>query len=185
MFEGVEGGPGSLIKYNPLSNMTSAEVWNFLRVMVSPGAGDGGGGGKRGSTSGKQVGLGVAGEGQVGRGSAEVWNFLRVMVSMRLGRGGWGQGGELGRKGGVAEEEKGCGGVRRACTHVKSKFWAWRGLWRGAAPSKCTAPPSYRFSLVCEGRNQAAARHRLTAHQYQLPLTMARALPCPAAAFNS
>lgn len=35
VFEGVTGGPGSLIKYNPLSNMTSAEVWNFLRVMVS------------------------------------------------------------------------------------------------------------------------------------------------------
>jgi hypothetical protein len=34
VFEGVTGGPGSLIKYNPLSNMTSAEVWNFLRVMV-------------------------------------------------------------------------------------------------------------------------------------------------------
>jgi hypothetical protein len=26
VFEGVEGGPGSLIKYNPLSNLTSAEV---------------------------------------------------------------------------------------------------------------------------------------------------------------
>ena len=25
-FEGVDGGPGSLIKYNPLSNITSAEV---------------------------------------------------------------------------------------------------------------------------------------------------------------
>lgn len=36
VFEGVEGGPGSLIKYNPLSNMTSAEVWNFLRVMDVP-----------------------------------------------------------------------------------------------------------------------------------------------------
>jgi hypothetical protein len=35
VFEGVTGGPGSLIKYNPLSNLTSAEVWNFLRVMVS------------------------------------------------------------------------------------------------------------------------------------------------------
>jgi hypothetical protein len=37
VFEGLEGGPGSLIKYNPLSNLTSAEVWNFLRVMVSRG----------------------------------------------------------------------------------------------------------------------------------------------------
>lgn len=36
VFEGVEGGPGSLIKYNPLSNMNSAEVWNFLRVMNVP-----------------------------------------------------------------------------------------------------------------------------------------------------
>lgn len=36
VFEGVEGGPGSLIKYNPLSNMTSAETWNFLRVMGVP-----------------------------------------------------------------------------------------------------------------------------------------------------
>lgn len=36
VFEGVEGGPGSLIKYNPLSNMSSAEVWNFLRVMGVP-----------------------------------------------------------------------------------------------------------------------------------------------------
>jgi adenylyl-sulfate reductase (glutathione) len=36
VFEGVAGGPGSLIKYNPLSNMTSAEVWNFLRVMGVP-----------------------------------------------------------------------------------------------------------------------------------------------------
>ena len=34
MFEGLAGGPGSLIKYNPLSNLSSAETWNFLRVMV-------------------------------------------------------------------------------------------------------------------------------------------------------
>lgn len=34
VFEGLEGGPGSLIKYNPLSNVTSPEVWNFLRAMV-------------------------------------------------------------------------------------------------------------------------------------------------------
>lgn len=26
VFEGVEGGPGSLVKFNPLSNMSSAEV---------------------------------------------------------------------------------------------------------------------------------------------------------------
>uniref|UniRef100_A0A383WMC5 Thioredoxin domain-containing protein n=1 Tax=Tetradesmus obliquus TaxID=3088 RepID=A0A383WMC5_TETOB len=36
VFEGVTGGPGSLIKYNPLSNVSSAEVWNFLRVMGVP-----------------------------------------------------------------------------------------------------------------------------------------------------
>lgn len=33
---GEAGGPGSLIKYNPLSNMSSAETWNFLRVMGVP-----------------------------------------------------------------------------------------------------------------------------------------------------
>ncbi|PNG99914.1 5'-adenylylsulfate reductase 3, chloroplastic, partial [Tetrabaena socialis] len=38
VFEGLDSGPGSLIKYNPLSNMTSVEVWNFLRVMVAMGA---------------------------------------------------------------------------------------------------------------------------------------------------
>ena len=36
VFEGVDGGAGSLIKYNPLSNMSSAETWNFLRVMGVP-----------------------------------------------------------------------------------------------------------------------------------------------------
>ncbi|GMH45192.1 hypothetical protein BSKO_13149 [Bryopsis sp. KO-2023] len=36
VFEGVEGGPGSLVKYNPLSDVSSAEVWNFLRVMGVP-----------------------------------------------------------------------------------------------------------------------------------------------------
>lgn len=36
VFEGLDGGPGSLVKYNPLSNITSAEVWNFLRVMGVP-----------------------------------------------------------------------------------------------------------------------------------------------------
>lgn len=33
VFEGAAGGPGSLVKFNPLSNVTSAEVWHFLRVM--------------------------------------------------------------------------------------------------------------------------------------------------------
>ena len=36
VFEGVDGGAGSLVKYNPLSNVSSAEVWNFLRVMDVP-----------------------------------------------------------------------------------------------------------------------------------------------------
>ncbi|KAL4527232.1 hypothetical protein Ndes2526B_g09062 [Nannochloris sp. 'desiccata'] len=36
VFEGLDSGPGSLVKYNPLSNVTSAEVWNFLRVMNVP-----------------------------------------------------------------------------------------------------------------------------------------------------
>lgn len=36
VFEGLEGGPGTLIKYNPLSNVSSAEVWNFLRAMGVP-----------------------------------------------------------------------------------------------------------------------------------------------------
>ncbi|KAF8068432.1 APR3 [Scenedesmus sp. PABB004] len=36
VFEGAAGGPGSLIKYNPLSNLSSGEVWNFLRVMGVP-----------------------------------------------------------------------------------------------------------------------------------------------------
>ncbi|KAG1679266.1 hypothetical protein FOA52_009296 [Chlamydomonas sp. UWO 241] len=35
-FEGQAGGTGSLIKYNPLSNLTSAETWNFLRVQGVP-----------------------------------------------------------------------------------------------------------------------------------------------------
>jgi len=36
VFEGLASGPGSLIKYNPLSNYDSNEVWNFLRVMDVP-----------------------------------------------------------------------------------------------------------------------------------------------------
>ena len=36
VFEGLSGGAGSLVKYNPLSNVSSAEVWNFLRVMNVP-----------------------------------------------------------------------------------------------------------------------------------------------------
>ena len=33
VFEGSAGGPASLVKFNPLSNVTSADVWHFLRVM--------------------------------------------------------------------------------------------------------------------------------------------------------
>ena len=36
VFEGQAGGQNSLVKYNPLSNVSSQEVWNFLRVMVRP-----------------------------------------------------------------------------------------------------------------------------------------------------
>ena len=32
VFEGAAGGPGSLIKYNPLSNLTSAECWTRWNV---------------------------------------------------------------------------------------------------------------------------------------------------------
>ncbi|KAK9865085.1 hypothetical protein WJX84_003630 [Apatococcus fuscideae] len=35
-FEGTSGGPGSLVKYNPLAGMTGKETWNFLRVMDVP-----------------------------------------------------------------------------------------------------------------------------------------------------
>ena len=36
MFEGLEGGPGSLVKFNPLTNATSQEVWDFSGVMGTP-----------------------------------------------------------------------------------------------------------------------------------------------------
>jgi len=35
-FEGKAGGAGSLIKYNPLTNMTGLEVWAFLRQFDVP-----------------------------------------------------------------------------------------------------------------------------------------------------
>lgn len=35
-FEGVEGGPGSLIKWNPVANVDGADIWNFLRAMDVP-----------------------------------------------------------------------------------------------------------------------------------------------------
>jgi adenylyl-sulfate reductase (glutathione) len=36
VFEGAEGGAGSLVKFNPLTDATSQEVWDFLRVMGTP-----------------------------------------------------------------------------------------------------------------------------------------------------
>ena len=36
VFVGAKGGEGSLMKYNPLTDMTSTEVWDFLRVMGTP-----------------------------------------------------------------------------------------------------------------------------------------------------
>lgn len=36
VFEGLDGGEGSLIKYNPMSNASSADVWMFLRTMGVP-----------------------------------------------------------------------------------------------------------------------------------------------------
>ena len=35
VFEGKGGGADSLVKFNPLCDVSSAEVWNFLRIMVS------------------------------------------------------------------------------------------------------------------------------------------------------
>jgi hypothetical protein len=35
VFEGEAGGPGSLVKYNPLSNVTSAEVSSWLSHIPS------------------------------------------------------------------------------------------------------------------------------------------------------
>jgi hypothetical protein len=35
-FEGMDGGPGSLIKWNPLSNVSGVSVWSFLRTMNVP-----------------------------------------------------------------------------------------------------------------------------------------------------
>ena len=36
VFEGASGGAGSLVKFNPLTDATSQEVWDFLRVMGTP-----------------------------------------------------------------------------------------------------------------------------------------------------
>lgn len=35
-FEGLEGGPGSLVKWNPVANVAGADVWGFLRAMDVP-----------------------------------------------------------------------------------------------------------------------------------------------------
>lgn len=36
VFEGLAGGQDSLVKYNPLFNTSSEEVWNFLRIQDVP-----------------------------------------------------------------------------------------------------------------------------------------------------
>lgn len=35
-FEGVDGGAGSLIKWNPVANVDGTDIWNFLRTMEVP-----------------------------------------------------------------------------------------------------------------------------------------------------
>lgn len=35
-FEGLNGGPGSLVKWNPLANAKGTDVWSFLRTMNVP-----------------------------------------------------------------------------------------------------------------------------------------------------
>ncbi|KAJ0983013.1 hypothetical protein J5N97_011268 [Dioscorea zingiberensis] len=35
-FEGLDGGPGSLIKWNPVANVEGKDIWNFLRTMNVP-----------------------------------------------------------------------------------------------------------------------------------------------------
>eukprot|EP00897_Mesotaenium_endlicherianum_P001478 jgi/Mesen1/1358/ME000013S00848 len=35
-FEGERGGPGSLVKFNPLAEVSSAQVWDFLRAQEVP-----------------------------------------------------------------------------------------------------------------------------------------------------
>ncbi|OIT06575.1 PREDICTED: 5'-adenylylsulfate reductase 3, chloroplastic-like [Nicotiana attenuata] len=36
IFEGLDGGIGSLVKWNPVANVDGKDVWNFLRVMNVP-----------------------------------------------------------------------------------------------------------------------------------------------------
>lgn len=35
-FEGLDGGAGSLIKWNPVANVEGKDIWNFLRAMNVP-----------------------------------------------------------------------------------------------------------------------------------------------------
>ncbi|KAK9936008.1 hypothetical protein M0R45_012875 [Rubus argutus] len=36
VFEGLDGGAGSLVKWNPVANVEGGDVWNFLRAMNVP-----------------------------------------------------------------------------------------------------------------------------------------------------
>lgn len=36
VFEGLDGGVGSLVKWNPVANVDGKDVWNFLRAMDVP-----------------------------------------------------------------------------------------------------------------------------------------------------
>ncbi|WOG85331.1 hypothetical protein DCAR_0104519 [Daucus carota subsp. sativus] len=36
VFEGLEGGPGSLVKWNPVANVQGTDIWKFLRTMNVP-----------------------------------------------------------------------------------------------------------------------------------------------------
>jgi adenylyl-sulfate reductase (glutathione) len=36
VFEGMDGGVGSLVKWNPLANVVGTAVWSFLRTMDVP-----------------------------------------------------------------------------------------------------------------------------------------------------
>ncbi|GKD01317.1 5'-adenylylsulfate reductase 3, chloroplastic-like protein, partial [Tanacetum coccineum] len=36
VFEGLDGGAGSLVKFNPVANVAGNDIWNFLRTMDVP-----------------------------------------------------------------------------------------------------------------------------------------------------
>ncbi|KAK3188399.1 hypothetical protein Dsin_027960 [Dipteronia sinensis] len=36
VFEGLDGGAGSLVKWNPVANVQGSDIWNFLRAMNVP-----------------------------------------------------------------------------------------------------------------------------------------------------